>query len=345
MEQMLVSAASHFREQGLNSFILGQGIVHPFVNELSAAGYNVRTISAIGRSWTETMRLRKFVREMGIDIIHIHTEGNYFRTVLACRIALGVRGNGQIIRTIHSVFDATGAWRFKRWTQALLADRFVKAIISPSPDVAANEKKLGRRTKVVFNWVDDRFTAIRAERAAYRGTHASPKVVLIVGNCSEIKHHKLALHAVLNSDFSVIHLGNEDGAADDELELLERLAQDGRLIGRGVGRPDDALRKVDVFAMPSRHEGMGVALAEALVVGVPSLVTDVPGLRWAKNIEGVSALSELQADWDARFRSWTPTADDYSSLLIDLSAARGAREYTEIYRDVLQRAGKWRLSI
>ena len=49
--------------------------------------------------------------------------------------------------------------------------------------------------------------------------------------------------------------------------------------------------------MPSLHEGMPVALAEALVVGLPSVVSDAPGFRWASVLDGVTALPHDVDQW------------------------------------------------
>lgn len=332
MERMLASAASHFRDENIVTIVLGQGDYHPFADELRASGCEVRILPAVGASWSGARALRTLVRELAVDVIHIHTEGNYLRTALACRMALGAQG--RLVRTVLSVFDARGSWFVKRWLQALIADRMVSALIAPSPDVATNERKIGRKARVIYNWVDDRFFAISEERRKRVRAAGDAPLAVIVGNCSEIKHHELALHALMRTTHRLIHLGDERGASAEELALLHELESDGRLVGRGVHPPDAALRRADYFMMPSRHEGMSVALAEALVAGVPALVNDVPGQRWASQLGGVSVLREDEHAWISALEGWQNGDASVGPIAIDFSAARGAREYAELYRRI-----------
>lgn len=330
MERMLVASARHFSSEGVTSVVLGQGTDHPFASDLRLAGYDVRTIEKVGLSFASVRQLRRLATEEQIDVIHIHTEADYLRTVLACRIALG-RG-GALVRTVHSVFAARGSWRVSRYLQALVADRLVFRVVAPSPDVAENEKTIGRSTSVVYNWVDDRYLEIRAERSA---RSPNPGLLgLIVGNCSNIKNHERALRAAVSSTHDVIHIGDEKGASAEELALLDQLDAAGRLVARGVRSPEHSLQLADYFMMPSRHEGMGVALAEALVAGVPALISDAPGLQWAKGMSGVIALPQRDESWLAALESGRIEAAQ-GPTTVDFTAARGAREYSDIYRKAL----------
>lgn len=331
MEKMLVTASRHFTQEQIQSTVLGQGADHSFAAELRDSGYDVRTIPYRVGSFSGMRELQRLVEDLSIDVIHIHTEGDYLRTALASWWVMGRAG--AVVRTIHNVFQATGTWWVKRFIQAQIADRLVYALIGPSPEVAANEKKLFRKVHLVYNWVDDIFFQIRESRRGYLRAHDDGVVAVIVGNCSKIKHHELALRALMATNHRVIHLGNEDDAGHDELQLLRSLNEDGRLIGRGVKPPQEALMKATYFMMPSRHEGMGVALAEALVSGVPALVNDVPGLRWARGIDGVVMLPGTEDAWASAVLTWPEDREDMSTSAPDFSASRGASEYAVIYRE------------
>lgn len=332
MERMLVTAAEHFRTENVHNIVVGQGRHHPYANELRKAGYDVRELESIGLSFTNALVFRRLVRDLGVDVVHIHTEGNYLRTALVARWALG--RTGALVRTIHSIFAAKGLWRVKRFLQAKVADRLLSALIAPSPDVVAQERTMMRMPQVIFNWVDDEVYSIQP----YRDSNAAPRdsvpTALIVGNCSPIKHHELALEAISESQHNVLHLGDERDASPRELALLDSIERSGRLLERGVQSPHDALRRADYFVMPSRHEGMSVALAEAIVAGVPALVNDVQGLQWARNISGVTMVSDDEAAWALAVKNWELSTLAGSSAP-DLSAARGAKEYALVYRRAL----------
>lgn len=338
---MLVTAANYFAHEKIRSTILGQGDEHPFASDLRDSGYDVRTIPYPVGSRAGARELERLVGELGVDVIHIHTEGNYLRTAIASWWAMG-RAKA-VVRTIHNVFQARGTWWIKRLVQAQIADRLVHCLVAPSPEVSANESKIFRKCRVIYNWVDDIFFQVRESRISLLNVPDDDVVAVIVGNCSSIKHHELGLKAVASTNHKIIHLGNESDASQKELSLLRRLDQNGRLIGRGVEPPQDALLRGSYFMMPSRHEGMGVALAEALVAGLPSLVNDVPGLRWARSMDGVEMIRDADDAWASAVRTMPRDHVGMVKTSIDFSASRGGHEYAEIYREVAARRASYNL--
>jgi glycosyltransferase involved in cell wall biosynthesis len=78
---------------------------------------------------------------------------------------------------------------------------------------------------------------------------------------------------------------------------------------------DSFLRKIDVLAFPSRHEGSPLVLLEALALGVPVVAADVPGVREVVTPEDAA---ELVPAGNARALA------DALGLLVD-DASRRAR--------------------
>src|SRR5262249_14420451 len=152
----------------------------------------------------------------------------------------------------------------------------------------------------------------------------------LVGNCSDIKNHELALNALLQiREIRVAHLGSELGASDEEKTILDDLSGSSQLVYRGSGNPKDWLSRADVFLLPSRHEGMSVALLEALVSGVPALVANVPALRWVADLQGVTAVESSPNRWQRAIRKAIDGGPpvDRKRLAQRFSAARGAQEF------------------
>ena len=76
-----------------------------------------------------------------------------------------------------------------------------------------------------------------------------------------------------------MHVGRENEAVYGERALAMSLGISDRV--RFLGARDDVprlLEGADVFVMCSHREGLGLSCVEALVKGVPAVVTDVPGL-------------------------------------------------------------------
>jgi glycosyltransferase involved in cell wall biosynthesis len=330
MERMFLSGASHFSKAGIASVIVGQGDDHPFAGQLRDAGYAVELIDPLrsGRgigAWT------RLLRSENPDVIHIHTEGTFALAVLISRWALPTK---PIIRTVHNVFAPSGRARLSRKVQAAIADRFVAEFIAVSSDVQEHERSYGRELTLVFNWVDDRFLSIRPERNADSIEHA----IVMVGNCSPIKNHIAVLRALMPTSLRLYFHGDETGASKDEIKLLNLLEEQGRLGHRGVGDPAESLKRARYFILPSKREGMGIALAEAITAGVPCVVSDVPGVRWASKFPFVALVGERQREWDRVLKAidqGVALASDTDSIAvpIDLSAARGAGELVRVYRD------------
>lgn len=330
MERMLVSAAEEFALHGVRGIVVAQGTGHRFQNELAAAGYEVHVFpNGIAK---EFARFRRMVRSSRPDVIHIHTEASYLLTVVSCWIASDRRV--PLVRTVHNVFLARGWWRVKRTLQAAVADRLVRRLVAPSPDVVENERRFLRRPLLIYNWVDAAYFDVRQKRNKPRVALKDP-TALIVGNCSRIKNHELALSALARAGWSVLHLGDESGVSDEERRLLENLAAAGAVKARGVTDPQPYLLEADAFLMPSRNEGMSVALAEALVSGVPCLVANSPGLQWAAEMPGTQLLQLEVDDWVSALRKLESGAHAPSGAShgdeIDFSPARGVREYLAVY--------------
>lgn len=333
MERMLVSGAADFAASEIVGHVLGFGVHHPYAPQIRAAGYGVATTEHVLRSSSGRRFLAQVVAEFRPDVVHLHAEGNYLQNVLAVR---RTAGHLPIVRTVHNVFTAHGKWFVSRFLQAIVADRFVGAVVVPSDDVAANEKRFARKVRVIYNWVDSRFFGL-AEGHRYDAARRSAAPVVVVGNCSWIKNHDVVLEAALLGGMPVAHVGSEKDAEPSELRLLDKLEEAGLLASRGVGDPDAALLGGRVFAMPSVNEGMPVALAEALVVGLPAVVADAPGLRWSVSEPGVTAVSERDpVVWSEVLRTASRST---GAMTVDFRPARGTAEYGEVYREVVARNG------
>jgi glycosyltransferase involved in cell wall biosynthesis len=324
MERMLSSAAEDFRNQNVEAVIIGQGPTHPFMPSLVEAGYGVHIIPRV-RTLAGFKALQKVLRSERPDIVHIHTESAFMSAVFSSRLV----SPAPIIRTIHSVFRPNGRALISRRIQSFLADRFVAQFVSPSPDVAENEAKMGRNSQVIYNWVSSEYIEAGLNDSIL---DRDPRLATLVGNCAPVKNHEMALRHLLASGYSVAHHGDESNASPEEVLMLDELALSGRLEYRGTDAPIESLRRSGVFVLSSLHEGMSVALAEAIAAGTPCLVADSTGLSWAKGIDSVQHISlENQEDWASALPESGYAVTSGSGDALDLSSKRGAAEYGRLY--------------
>lgn len=330
MERMLVSGQPYFKQQGIDNVIVAQGRDHPFWEQMSNAGLEIHQSSSV-RQLVEAPSIRGLLLDLDIDIIHIHTESGFGAASL---IARSLGRQIAVFRTIHNIFPTDWRHGRTRRLQARVADRYVTKFIAPSLEVADNETNIGRHPDFIPNWVDDSFFSIE------RQLDQNPSIV-VVGNSSPIKNHTLLLRSAMANGIAVYKHGTETAASTEEVTLLDELERRGILLHRGTGDPRPSLSKAWAYAMPSKHEGMPVAVLEAMAAGVPCILNDAPGLRWAKGMLGAVHLEDCQKSWDAAIEPKSLEAlselrPDLRAVGIDPSAERGAREYAELYRRHVQ---------
>ena len=351
-EVMMRVASGLWAEHGVECEIVAVAdAVGPYGPTLEQAGYRVHRLSPIApRLLTAFPRLLRSVKP---DVVHLHVERANFWLALEA-LASGAR----VVQTLHGCFPFTGTLRIERTVQRRVLSRFGVEYAAVGPSVSLNEWQVFRNpTQIVWNWCDlERFgEATATDRVAARGAlglDRDDQVLVSVGNCSPIKNHELILRAMamtsMPSNVVYLHVGDagsEAGSAEQELAAGLGLADRVRFLG-AVEDVEGVLHAADLFLMPSKHEGLGMAAVEAIATGTPTLVTSVPGLRdlaaLSSAIETVepdaAALSSAvtrcldRADREPRSRQLRAMAERW------FSPARGVARYVDLYRS-FPRAG------
>ena len=243
------------------------------------------SISVLG----EIVRLRRIVRELEPDLVHLHSS----KAGLAGRLAL--RSRVPTIFTPHAwSFEAVrGVTRSIARAWEAVAARWSDAIVCVSEaerDRGASE--FGAEWRVVSTGVDlagltegsddDR----RAARARL-GLRDAPLVVC-VGRLCEQKGQDVLLRAwpAVANGVSGAQLALVGDGPD--AEKLRALASPGVLFPGARNNVKDWLAAADVVAVPSRWEGMSLVVLEALASGRSIVMSDVDGAR--ETVEGIGAV-------------------------------------------------------
>ena len=185
------------------------------------------------------------------------------------------------------------------------------------------------------------------------GLDPGQPVVLTVGRLTVMKGHRHLLDAVPElvrrfPDVAVVVIGQGHlhGALTEQAAALE-VADSVHLVGH---RPDarDLLDAADVFVLPSRTEGMPLALLEAMDAGLPVVATRIIGseevvvdgetglLVPARKAPGLSgALIRMLEDPALRERCGRAGRQRF---LTHFTSARMAAETAAVYDRVLRRA-------
>ena len=285
-EQLLVSAAPHLDR---SRFRYEVAYVLPWkdalVTELERQGLGVTCLGG-GRAAAWLPRLRSLVRERDIDLVHAHLP----YAAIGGRLALAGSGLPRLVYTEHNVWQSYKPPTY--WANLLTFARtdYVFAV----SDVVRTSIRYPRGLR----WRDlppletlyhglDRATIEQAPAPdGVREEFGIPAHAPVVGTVANFRHTKghgyllraaaLVRRTVPDVRFLLVGQGPLEAEVRRE---TQRLGLDGTVIFAGFR--EDVLRltaAVDVFALSSLHEGLSIALMEAMALGKPPVVTRVGGL-------------------------------------------------------------------
>jgi glycosyltransferase involved in cell wall biosynthesis len=282
-EQLLASAAPYLdRAQFRHEVAYVLPHKNFLVPELAQVGVPVHCLGNGSGHWTG--HLRSLVRDHGIDLVHTHSP--YVAAV--SRTVLGRRINH--VHTEHNVWDSYGRatyWgnllTFPRNGHVFAVSENVRASIRyPSPLGFMSMPPLetlyhGLDPAALRRWQST--DGVRAEL----GVPQDAPVFGTVANFRPQKAHADLVRAALRvrevvPTARLVLVGQGPRERDVRRQVHELGLEDMVVF---AGQRDDAPRvanSFDVFVLPSRYEGLAIALLEAMALGRPVVVTAVGGL-------------------------------------------------------------------
>lgn len=219
-------------------------------------------------------RLRNLIKIHKADIVHAHLMWSSFIARLAK--PSGVR----LITTIHSVLskDAFEKNKLSLWMERLTTNR-QDDIIGVSQFVITDylqHVSFKGRTHLLYNLIPDFFLKNKTSvivNIPFKGVIRC----VAVGNLKEVKNYSFILEAFgkLPADQFKLDIIGEGGLRS----ILEKKIAANNLAVQLLGRKDDVqsiLPKYNVFIQASAYEGFGIALAEAIGIGLIPVLSDIP---------------------------------------------------------------------
>lgn len=243
-------------------------------------------------------QMRELVRKLDPDIIHCNTPIGG----IAGRIAATPRQ--AVLYQAHGFHFWKGApvknWAFYYPVEKLLARRTDILLTINHDDCELAKRKMSPRVGV--RYVPGVGIRIRPQRLEY-GTSAGyvkdklglpgeSIVVLATGELRSNKNHELAIRAIAAVGDPHIHFAimGQGGLKGELAELANSLGVSDIVHFLGFcTNVDDYYFGTDIFCMPSKREGLSVALMEAMSCGLPCVVSDIRGNRDLVE-DGVSGL-------------------------------------------------------
>ena len=283
---------------------------HSTVDEVDVTRIHLRTVNAGAKMKAIGVILPEVLRLVGwCDVVHLHGVSSKNILVTAAAKLLGK----PIVLSLHTM-GADEPGPIKRsgllsWWAFRSAARYL-SVSGPLCQSYLDGGMPADRIEQVGNGIDiDEFTPATAEekRRLRRALRLDPDrpLILFVGFFSHDKQPRvlfdawLQLHETHGIDASLVMVGaTKSGYYEVDESLADRMRADAESRGRGdrltfTGSLHDVheyFRLADVFVLPSRREGLPVALMEAMACGLPCVASRLPGATDTLITDQVSGL-------------------------------------------------------
>jgi len=342
-ERLLVTSARRRDRQRLSvraAYLLPHKVA--LVEELEAEGVPVACLGrrqGLDPRWLAALRW-SLVRDP-VDIVHAHSPVVAIGARIVAR-SLPRRLRPQVVVTDHSL-----------WDRNVVATRWADALTSGLDDarMAVSEAvwdslpgRIHRRARVVTPGIEvERVRAQRALRATVRselGLEPGTLVVGTVANLRPVKAYPDLLSAAVEVVERLPHVrfvAVGQGPQEAEIhDLHARLGLGDRVLLLGHRRDAvGVMAACDAFVLASHHEGLSVAIMEALALGLPVVATHVGGIPElvepgregllvppGRPAELAAALVRLLTDPDLRGRMADAAGRRGTSLSIDTAVGQ-----------------------
>lgn len=212
-------------------------------------------------------------------VVHAHNYSS-FKVASLLKVFLPT---ARLFTTVHTTGLAQTFSRIDLGLSRLFGTRFIAISEAVAQDCRAAQLK---RVEVIYNGVNlERFRKVSRSRTF--GSRV--KLINVARLNRKQKGQDLLLQAVKECadsglDVSCVFAGGQSSGCDEERCYLEQMAADLGVSSRVTFcldrvDVDRMLYDADIFVLPSRKEGFGLAVVEAMAAGLPVVVSDVGGLQ------------------------------------------------------------------
>ena len=281
-EQLLVDAGRRFdRDRFRYEFAYLLPWKDALAGELRSQGFEVHCLEGgRGMGWVE--RLRRLVRDRGIRLVHAHSP----YPAVAARVALA---GTRIVYTEHNLWQRYHPATYWGNLLTFARNHHVFAVSDQVRSSIRYPPALGFLSmppvETLYHGVDLRRLEAGAGGAEVRRELGIPRKAPLVGTVGNFTPKKA--HADLVEAFALLRREAPAarlvfvGLGPLEAELRERVARlglDDAVVFAGFRTDAPRLAAAfDVFVLPSRFEGLSIALLEAMALGRAVVATRVGG--------------------------------------------------------------------
>jgi len=223
-------------------------------------------------------KMRRIIRRHNAALVSVHLVYSGLIARLACPSDI------PLVYTVHAIssisfFNDNPVLRILE----KLTTRSYHSIIAVSNEALKDYEQTIKKVKnefVLANYVGDAFFRENSDIKKY-GRIEKLRLVA-VGNLRDDKNYSYLIEAMAQLKQYPITLDVYGKPYGDSLIHLQKEAAENQAAVVFKGKGDniqEILPEYDLYVMATKHEGFGIAVAEAMAVGLPLLVSDLPILR------------------------------------------------------------------
>ena len=291
-ERQVVDLADRLAARGHRvglAYLVGEAELRPGADvELHALDFS-KTPAGMLRG---CLRLRRLLRQWRPDVVHSHM----VHANLIARAVRLIAPMRRLVCTAHSTVEGGRAVALAY----RLTDRLADVSTHVSREAVEAYERAGAvprgRMRAVLNGIDLRLFSDARECRAQARRRLLPgsdvRLLLSVGRLADEKNHAGLLRAFAHvagryPDVQ-LWLAGDGPRRKDLLRQRKDLGLEDRVVFLGA-RHDvpELMRAADVFVLPSRYEGFGLVVAEAMASGTPVVATDAGGVAEVLNGAGI----------------------------------------------------------
>ncbi|WP_294371738.1 glycosyltransferase [uncultured Clostridium sp.] len=268
-------------------------------NLLKSLNSNVKVIllnrPVSGRKLEFIIKYTRIIFQNKIDIIHCQMENAVKFSIPAKILKPAVK----IFTTVHD----TKIYSSLKYYEVSIDKFFCNKIIAISDSVKKEILSRGVKEHKIVKI----YNAVDIDKFSIKSCEAFDKRKIVIGNVARLiprkKGQDLLIKAVsrLKSKYPKIKClfaggGEEQDESINRLKVLCHSLNVEENI-EFLGNVDDIsgfLDKIDIFVLPSRYEGFGIALIEAMVKGIPCIASNIDGPKEIINDDSLGLLFESE---------------------------------------------------
>ena len=223
----------------------------------------------------------KYIKKNKIDVVHC----NSFNAPELLILSKIVNHNCKVVSTIHGMGQFENIGKNKIFLKNWICDKFIgisNAVVEDIVAAGIDEKKVAR----VYNGIETK----KYNCAKLKKYDENAIVIGCVARIMpELKGQDVLLEAIKivkkqHTKVIALFAGGVAENQQSDYEYLKKYVRDNSLEEnvKFLGSLDNIpefLNKIDICVVPSRSEGFGLALVEAMAMGVPCVASNIAGPR------------------------------------------------------------------